>query len=177
MHGRSGFHWFGRDEVPGKFPRSEKIEVSTADGSADVLLSINDGTLIPQDETSVLALLDPAKAFGPGAFGALRFRPVDSDGSKGRWQPIGVLVRTPTLTEVRCPDSPDQQCTLTGTNLFLIDSISNDAQFKMSVPVPPGYVNTTLSVPRPNGTLLYLKLRDDPSAIDLIALPVLPESR
>lgn len=168
--------FFLKSEVPGKFPHSEKIEVSTADGSSDALLSINDGTLIPQDETSVLAILDPVKSFGPGAFGALRFRPVDADGSKGKWQPIGVLVRTPSLTEVRCPDSPDQLCTLTGTHLFLIDSLASDAQFKTSVPVPPGYVNNTLSVPRPNGTLLYLKLRDDPSSIDLVALPVLPES-
>lgn len=168
--------FFLKSEVPGKFPRSEKIEVSTADGSADTLLSINDGTLIPQDETSVLAILDPVKSFGPGVFGTLRFRPVDADGSKGKWQPIGVLVRTPTLTEVRCPDSPDQPCALTGTNLFLIDSVSNDAQFKASVAVPPGYVNTALSVPRPNGTLLYLKLRDDPASVDLVALPVLPDS-
>jgi len=32
-------------------------------------------------------------------------------------------------------------------------------------------------VPRPDGTLLYIKLRDDPSVISTAALPVLPEQR
>jgi hypothetical protein len=36
-------------------------------------------------------------------------------------------------------------------------------------------VDSTLSVPRPNGTLLYLKLRDDPSTVNMMVLPVLPE--
>jgi hypothetical protein len=30
-------------------------------------------------------------------------------------------------------------------------------------------------VPRPVGTLLYLKLRDDPATVGTVALPVLPE--
>jgi hypothetical protein len=30
-------------------------------------------------------------------------------------------------------------------------------------------------VPRPNGTLLYIKLRDDLSVVNPVALPVLPE--
>ena len=169
--------FFLKSIVPAKFPRSEKIEVATADDSADALLTVADGTLIPQDESSVLAVLDPAKAFGNGAFGALRFRPVDADGAKGKWQPIGVLVRIPALTEVRCPGSPDQQCTLRGSNLFLLDSVAADAQFRNSVAVPPGYVSSALNVPRPNGTLLYIKLRDDPASVDLVALPVLPDNR
>ena len=167
--------FFVKSVVPEKFPRAEKIEVGTADGASAALLSVADGTLVPQDETSVLAVFDPVKAFGPGAFGALRFRPVDADGNKGKWQPIGVLVRVPALTDVHCPDAADKPCTLSGANLFLLDSVAADAQFKDAVTVPAGYVNTTLSVPRPNGTLLYLKLRDDPSSIDLVALPVLPD--
>ena len=43
------------------------------------------------------------------------------------------------------------------------------------MPVPVGFADSTLAVPRPNGTLLYLKLRDDPAAINTAALPVLPE--
>ncbi len=38
-----------------------------------------------------------------------------------------------------------------------------------------GFADATLTVPRPNGTLLYLKLRDDPAAVNAVALPVLPE--
>jgi hypothetical protein len=32
-------------------------------------------------------------------------------------------------------------------------------------------------VPRPNGTLLYVKLRDDPSTVDTVVLPVLPDEQ
>jgi hypothetical protein len=84
-------------------------------------------------------------------------------------------VRVPTLKEVRCPDSPDRQCTLSGSNLYLIDSIASDPQFKISVSVPEGFADPTISVPRPNGTLLYIRLRDDPLVVNKAALPVLPE--
>jgi hypothetical protein len=85
------------------------------------------------------------------------------------------LVRVPSLKEVRCPDSPDKACTLIGQNLFLIDSVASDSQFAHNAPVPLGYTDSSLSVPRPNGTLLYIKLRDDPSTVNTAALPVLPE--
>jgi hypothetical protein len=173
--GRLAF--FLKSEVPDKFPRTEKIEVATADGASDATLSIADGTLIPQDEASVLAVLDPVKAFGPGAFGAIHFRPIDADGGKGKWQPIGVLVRIPSLAEVRCPDAPEKPCTLSGSNLFLLASVASDAQFTSPVTVPAGYVDNTLTVPRPNGTLLYIKLRDDPATVDMVALPVLPDAK
>jgi hypothetical protein len=84
-------------------------------------------------------------------------------------------VRIPSVKEIRCPDSPDKQCKLTGTNLYLIDSVASDSQFSHTVPVPAGFVDSTLTVPRPNGTLLYLKLRDDPSTVNMMVLPVLPE--
>lgn len=161
--------------TPKKFPRSEKIEVATADESFDVLLSISSGHLVLQDAETVLATLDPAKSFGPSAFGALQFRPVSEDGTKGDWQPLARLVRIPSLKEVQCPDSPDKPCTLSGTNLFLIDSVASDPQFTHSMPVPLGFAGSTLTVPRPNGTLLYIKLRDDPSTVNTVVLPVLPE--
>jgi hypothetical protein len=128
-----------------------------------------------QDAQTVLATLDPLKAFGPSAFGVLQFRPVSADGVKGDWQPLVRLVRVPTLKEIRCPDSPDKPCTLSGTNLFLIDSVASDAQFTHNSPVPLGFVESSLTVPRPNGTLLYVKLRDDPSEVNTVVLPVLPE--
>jgi hypothetical protein len=64
---------------------------------------------------------------------------------------------------------------LIGQNLFLIDSVASDSLFAHTVPVPLGYTESSLSVPRPNGTLLYVKLRDDPAAVNMAALPVLPE--
>jgi hypothetical protein len=170
--GRLSF--FLKTEVPDKFPPTEKIEVATTDGSFDTMLSVSAGNLILQDSTSALAILDPKKNLGSSAFGPVQFRPIDADSVKGDWQPLVNLVRIPSLQEVRCPDDPGKQCTLSGSNLFLLDSVASDAQFKNVVPVPLGYVDSTLSVPRPNGTLLYLKLRDDPATVDTVALPVLP---
>jgi hypothetical protein len=139
------------------------------------LLTEADGNLILQDSQTALAIFDPTKSFGPSAFGPLRFRPVDADGNKGDWTPVANLVRVPSLKEIRCPDKPDQQCKLSGANLFLIDSVASDPEFKLTVPVPAGFVDSSLNVPRPNGTLLYLKLRDDPSTVSMMVLPVLPE--
>jgi hypothetical protein len=171
----SRLSFFVKAEVPEKFSHNEKIEVATADESFHVLLSEADGNLLLQDSQTVLAFLDPAKAFGPSAFGPLRFRPVDADGAKGDWTPLANLVRIPSVKEIRCPDSPDKQCKLSGSSLFLIDSVASDSQFSHTVPVPAGFVDSTLTVPRPNGTLLYLKLRDDPSTVNMMVLPVLPE--
>jgi hypothetical protein len=167
--------FFLKSEIPASFPRSEKIEVATDDDSFHVSLSIADGSLVLQDAQTVMAVLDPAKSFGPSAFGALRFRPVSTDGTNGKWLPLVRLVRIPTLKEIRCPDAPDQPCQLTGTNLFLIDSVASDAQFTHNISVPLGFADSTLTVPRPNGTLLYLKLRDDPSTVNTVVLPVLPQ--
>jgi hypothetical protein len=38
-------------------------------------------------------------------------------------------------------------------------------------------MESTLGVPRPNGTLLYIKLRDDPATVNTLVLPVIPEER
>jgi hypothetical protein len=171
--GRLSF--FVKTEVPEKLSHTEKIEVATADESFHILLTEADGNLILQDSQTALAIFDPTKSFGPSAFGPLRFRPVDADGNKGDWTPVANLVRVPSLKEIRCPDKPDQQCKLSGANLFLIDSVASDPEFKLTVPVPAGFVDSSLNVPRPNGTLLYLKLRDDPSTVSMMVLPVLPE--
>lgn len=141
------------------------------------MLSVADGNLVLQDAENVLATLDPLKSFGPSAFGPLRFRPVDAEGAKGDWQPLATLVRLPVLKEIRCPESPDKQCKLSGTNLFLIDSVASDPQFTHNTPVAAGFMETTMSVPRPNGTLLYVKLRDDPGTVNMVVLPVFPDER
>jgi hypothetical protein len=167
--------FFLKSEVPEKFPRNEKIEIATTDESSSIMLTVADGSLVLQDSQTVLATLEPLKSFGASAFGPLRFRAVDSDGGKGDWLPLATLVRVPSLKDIHCPDSPDQQCQLSGSSLFLIDSVASDPQWAHTVPVPAGYVDSTLRVPRPNGTLLYVKLRDDPATVNTIILPVLPE--
>jgi hypothetical protein len=165
-----------KTEVPNRFPRSEKIEVATADESFSVMLSFTDASLVLQDSEDLVATLEPLKAFGPSAFGPLQFRPVGPDGGKGDWQPLAVLVRLPVLKEIRCSASPDKPCQLTGNNLYLIDSVASDPQFTHSAPVPTGFLDATLSVPHPGETGLYLKLRDDPSAVSTATLPITPEN-
>ncbi len=164
-----------KTEIPEKLARNERIEVATADEAFSVTLSVADGSLVLRDSENLLAVLDPRKAFGPSAFGPLRFRPVEADGTKGDWQPLATLVRVPSLKEIRCPESPDKPCQLTGTNLFLIDSVASDSQFAHTVPVPTGFIDSTLSVPHPAETGLYVRLRDDPSTINTIVVPMSPE--
>ena len=159
-------------EIPNRFSRSERIEVATADESFSTLLSMTDGSLMLRDSESTLAIFDPHKAFGPSAFGPLQFRPVEADGTKGDWQPLATLVRVPALKEIRCPESPDKPCQLTGTNLFLIDSVASDQQFAHNAPVPTDFIDATLAVPHPGETGLFIKLRDDPSAINTVVLPI-----
>lgn len=168
--------FFVKTEIPNIFPRDEKIEIGTEDGSSDALLGFVDGTLFLEDPKTVLVNVQPLKALGPSAFGPVRFRPVAGNGEKGDWQPLVKLVRLPRLKEVRCPDSPDKPCTLIGDNLFLLDSVASDPQFVHNVPVPSSFVESGLSVPRPNGTLLYVKLRDDPSVVNKAVLPVMPNT-
>ncbi len=164
--------FFLRTQVPETFPPSEKIEVATADESFRVLLSFKDGNLTMQDAKTVLAVLEPMKLLGPSAFGPLKIRPVSGDGINGDWQPLVNLVRIPMLKAVRCVPEPEEQCTLSGDKLFLLDSVSADADFVESVKVPEGFVEDALAIPPPKGKTLYIKLRDDPATIDTVALPV-----
>ncbi|MGB8476381.1 MAG: hypothetical protein WCE61_20055 [Candidatus Acidiferrum sp.] len=158
-----------------KFNRSMKIEIATADESASVQLGFSDGGLILQDSTTARARLEPAKSFGPSVFGELRFRAIDSTDSKGDWQPLTRLVRLPKITRIVCPEDIGKSCRLEGSDLFLIDSVSADEKFSAPVIVAEGYAGTSISVPRPNGALLYVKLRDAPDSINHLLAPVFPE--
>ena len=166
-------NFFLKTQSPETFPASEKIEVATADESFRVLLSFKDGNLTMQDTKTVLAVLDPMKLLGPSAFGPLKVRPVTVEGINGDWQPLVSLVRIPLLKEVRCA-GPEKPCTLSGDKLFLLDSVSTDADFANPVTVPEGFVEDALAIPPPKGKTLYIKLRDDPATIDTVAMPVSP---
>ncbi|MGH9512862.1 MAG: hypothetical protein ACRD2U_12075, partial [Terriglobales bacterium] len=165
-------NFFLKTEVPEAFPPGEKIEVATSDASFHVLLSMADGNLTFQDSRTVLAVLDPMKHLGPSAFGALKFRPVSADGTAGDWLPLATLVRIPILREIQCSSSPQNQCALSGDKLFLLDSVSNAADFANPVEVPDGFANSVLTIPWTKTKTLYLKLRDDPATIDTVDLPV-----
>ena len=166
-------NFFLKTQVPDTFPSTEKIEVATADESFRVLLSFKDGNLTPQDSKTVFAVLDPLKLLGPSAFGPLKLRPVSADGTAGDWQPLVDLVRIPLLTGVRCAPADEKQCTLSGDKLFLLDSVSTDADFANPVTVPEGFVEDALAIPPPKGKTLYIRLRDDPNTVDTVTLPLL----
>ena len=154
-----------RTQSPAAFARDENIEVTTGDESSSATLNFNNGTVMLENSQVAVATLNPAKVFGGAAFGPLQFR-VNSKGGVGDWQPLANLVRLPTLQELKCPATPELACKLSGTNLFLIDSIADDPQFTHPVKVPDGFLGAALPVPHPKGGLLYVKLRDDPSVVN-----------
>jgi len=168
--------FFVKAVSPETFPRTQKIEVAAADQSFKTVLSLTDGTLVLQDAQTALGVLDPAKIFGASAFGPVRFRAVDANGTVGEWQNLGTLVRLPALKEIRCPVATAKNCVLTGSDLFLLAAVSTSPDFDDDAQVPDGFTGTTLEVPRPSATSntpLYLKLRDDPSAVQSVSLPVI----
>ncbi|HTV76890.1 MAG TPA: hypothetical protein VMF03_01430 [Steroidobacteraceae bacterium] len=158
-----------RTMMPEVFSRTEQIEVATADNAFTTQLSIGAGTLTLADAHVAVATLDPAKAFGPSAFGPLRFRVV-ADGVPGAWAPLATLVRLPRLAALECPSTAEVACKLSGTGLYLLDSISADPQFHNAVQVPDGFPGTTLPVPHPNSGELYVRLRDDPVVVNAATL-------
>ena len=158
-----------RGQPPTHFSNNDKIEVASLDGAVSTTLTAATGLTVEDPQVAV-ASLDPAKAFGPSAFGALRFR-VIQDGGAGDWQPLVTLVRLPALEELKCPQGPGGPCELSGANLFLIDAVSNNAAFEHAVQVPEGFPGHVLRVPPPVDGRLYLKLRDDPQVINQMVVP------
>jgi hypothetical protein len=178
-------NFFLKTQIPETFPPTEKVEVSTADESFHVALSVKDGNLTMQDSKTILAVLDPMKLLGPSAFGPLKFRPVSADGIEGEWQPLVNLVRVPLLKSVHCPagsgkppgsdktPAPEKECTLSGDKLFLINAVSADPDFANAVTVPDGFLEAALTIPAPKGKMLFIKLRDDPATVNTAVVPML----
>jgi len=158
-----------RTQSPAAFARDENIEITTGDETSTATLSFANGGVILENSQVAVATLNPAKAFGGAAFGPLQFR-VNSKGVVGDWQPLANLVRLPTLEALKCPATPELACKLSGANLFLIDSISDDPQFTHAVKVPDGFLGNALPVPHPKDASLYVKLRDNPSVINSTTL-------
>jgi hypothetical protein len=63
---------------------------------------------------------------------------------------------------------------LTGTNLFLAESVASSSDFDNAVDVPPDFTGTQLTVPHPVNGVLYLKLRDDPATVQTLAIAMMP---
>ena len=159
-----------RAQMPAIFARDETIEVAGADESWSTVLSFGNGGLTLENGQVAVATFNPAKAFGASAFGPLRFRVV-AKAIPGDWQPLGNLVRLPILKDLAC-STPELACKLSGTNLYLVDSLSNDREFAHPVQVPDGFLGAALPVPHPTGGALYVRLRDDPSVINATSFEV-----
>ncbi len=160
-----------RASWPATFTRDETIEVATTDESSSTVLSFLNGGITLENAQVAVATFNPAKAFGASAFGPLHFRLI-SKGIASDWQALGNLVRLPVLRDITCPAAPELACKLSGSNLFLVDSLSNDRGFAKPVQVPDGFLGSALPVPRPSGGPLYVKLRDDPSVVNPTSLDV-----
>lgn len=155
------------------FPRTGRLEIANADESLHTVLDVASGTLILQNHHTLVGVLNPLKAFGTSAFGPLRVRPVTPEGIAGDWIPLITLVRLPSFDNIHCPADANQPCTLTGTGLYLVDSIATDDSFTSPIQVPEGFIGVALSLPRPDKRTFYLRLRDDPSAVNTVTVPVI----
>jgi hypothetical protein len=94
------------------------------------------------------------------------------EGVAGAWTPLATLVRLPKFTGVDCPAEPDSACLLSGRDLFLVDSVSVDADFTRATRVPDGFTAPTLHIAHPLQGRLYVKLRDDPAIVSVVVLNV-----
>ena len=162
------FVFFLKSMVPQKFPRNQDVEVAASDGSFRTVLSLSDGSLMLEDARTALGVVEPLARFGPSAFGPVRARAVSADGVPGDWMPLGTLVRVPGFKELHCPHATAKSCTLSGSNLFLVESISATSDFTTPTEVPADFTGATLTVPHPVNGALYLKLRDDPETIQTL---------
>jgi hypothetical protein len=152
------------------FPRNGQIEIASADETLRTSLTVASGSLVLQNSHTVLGTFDPLKAFGTSAFGPVRLRALSADGTPGDWIPLATLVRLPTLDTLRCPSDAAAPCTLTGSNLYLVDALSTTSDFATTIDVPEGFVGNTLNLPRPPKSGFYLKLRDEPESANLVNL-------
>jgi len=155
--------------------------------------------LVLQDPKTLVATVQPLKLFGPSAFGPIRFRAVAPDGTTGDWIPLVTLVRLPAITGLTCRKAEPKSeaasavadsaatapppssgpgaapsCALTGSNLYLIDSISAVESDPQPVKVPEGFVGTSINVPPPTGAVYYVRLRDDPAVLNTLSVPAGP---
>jgi hypothetical protein len=158
----------------GLFPLSQSIELATDDGALHTTLSFSSESLVLQDEHTVVGSVDLYKTFGESAFGDLRLRAVQGDGTFGSWVTLGRLVRLPHIKTVRCTDFDAPTCMIEGSDLFLSLAFSPTESFESEAPVPTGFGESTFVMSMPASrrqTAVYMRLRDDPRATATVQIP------
>jgi hypothetical protein len=161
-----------RSKAPKGFAASERVEIASLDGTFATTLTLAKNQLRRAGSGVIVASLDPAKEFGPDAFGPLQFR-VAVDDVVGDWAPLITLIRVPELSELKCAAAVESTCSLSGSDLYLVESVARGPDFQDPVQVPEGFPGHSLLVPHPGDDGLYLKLRDDPKAIHAVTLKML----
>ena len=157
-----------RASGPTRFTGRETIEIATVGGRASASVAAGTG-YTPQDDRVAVVSIDLGKALGSLAYGPLQFRVVQ-DGVAGAWSPLATLVRLPRLTGLSCAGG-ESGCTLTGSNLFLIDAVADNAAFTGATAVPEGFTGASLAIRKLAGDKLFLRLRDDPAAAARVRVP------
>jgi hypothetical protein len=132
--------------------------------------AVNNKTVSSRQETAAPV----AGVERPAAAAAVAVPTDDPNWPASDWLPLANLVRLPAFTLLQCPADITQPCTLTGANLFLLDSLSIDPAFANPIPIPDGYTGDSLTLPHPAAATVFLKLRDDPSSVDTAILPIPP---
>lgn len=149
---------FSLRAAAGALSARDVIEVA---GAAGQVVRLTAGpNLQLQGQDVLVATLDPA-ALGPSAFGPLRVRLVRGNEASD-WQPLTILARLPRIEGVACKQ---EECTLSGQSLFLIERVAATPGFEKAALVPQGFTGSTLKVPVPQDGRLYLKLRDAPDQV------------
>ncbi|HWA96343.1 MAG TPA: hypothetical protein VG844_17230 [Terracidiphilus sp.] len=166
--------FFLRSKVPVSFPRKQRVEVAADDGSFHTILSLTDGSLMLEDAKTALGVVEPLARFGSSAFGPIQVRAISPEGVTGDWIPLGTLVRLPGFKELHCPRSQSKPCLLVGSNLFLTSSFAAAPEFDNPTDVPPDFTGTQLVVPHPVNGVLYMRLRDDQTAVQTLAMQIQP---
>ncbi len=171
------------------FPRTAKIEIANADETLRTDLTVAAGTPPPRPSEPTHHSRHPRSTQN---LRHLRLRPSPPPRHLPRRHPRRLApphhprpsshTRHPHLR----PPDPTTLCTLTGAKLYLIESISTNADFTTPITIPDGFVASAISVPRPaelattrsksrpTSTTLYLRLRDDPIPTNSATIQVVP---
>jgi hypothetical protein len=160
-----------RSSSPHGFAANERVEIASQDGTFSTTLTLAQGQLKRVGASVIIASLDPVKEFGAAAFGPLQFRVAVGEFT-GNWTPLITLIRVPDLTLLKCAAVEESACSLSGSDLYLVEAVARGPAFEDAVQVPEGFPGHSLLVPHPGDGGLYLKLRDNPATVHPVALPI-----
>jgi len=160
---------FGALHLRAIYPSGMERPITTRPG-----LPVQPGNEAAARLTTDLSQVTGSEAGRPEGAAPGQSAPPAAPANVSDWVPLVTLVRLPKLNQLQCPADSTLPCTLTGSDLFLVQSVSTDPAFADPTPVPDGFTGTTLTVPHPAASTVFLHLRDDPNPIDSVLFPAQP---